>query len=233
MARGAAFVAGATGYTGRAVVERLVADGFEAVAHVRPDSSRLASERERFATAGATVDTTPWDEAAMTETLRKLAPVAVFGLLGTTRAREKREGKEPGAAGYEAVDYGLTALLLRAAKASGVRPRFIYLSAAGARAGASAYMAVRARIERELAASGLPWYAARPAFISGPDREEKRTGEHLMSGLLDGVLKVAGRRARDRWASMDAPTLARGLVRLVTDPTPDRVVAADELRRDS
>ena len=49
MARGAAFVAGATGYTGRAVVERLVADGFEAVAHVRPDSSRLASEREALA----------------------------------------------------------------------------------------------------------------------------------------------------------------------------------------
>ena len=226
-----AFVAGATGYTGRAVVERLVAEGFDAVAHVRPDSSKLDGEKQRFAAAGARVDATAWDEAAMTETLRRLAPTAVFALLGTTRAREKREGKQPGAAGYEAVDYGLTALLLRAATASGTRPRFIYLSAAGARDGGNAYMAVRARIERELAASGLPWYAARPAFIAGPDREEKRAGEHVISGILDGVLKIAGRRARDKWASMDAPTLARGLVRLVTDATPDRIVTADELRR--
>jgi hypothetical protein len=131
------------------------------------------------------------------------------------------------------VDYGLTALLLRAAKASGVRPRFIYLSAAGAREGpAPTWRSARAS-NASWPPAASPGHAARPAFISGPDREEKRAGEHLMSGLLDGVLKVAGRRARDRWASMDAPTLARGLVRLVTDPTPDRVVAADELRRDS
>jgi uncharacterized protein YbjT (DUF2867 family) len=229
-----AFVAGATGYTGRAVVERLAAGGARAIAHVRPDSPRLAEWRERFARAGAEVDATPWQEAAMTDTLRRLAPAVVYALLGTTRAREKREGRGAGAEAYERVDYGLSALLLRAARACGARPRFVYLSAAGARDGGSRYMAVRARLERELAASGLPWYAARPAFITGGDREEPRAGERIAAGLLDGALAVAAALGagglRRRWASMDAATLARGLARLATDPAPDRVVGPEELR---
>jgi nucleoside-diphosphate-sugar epimerase len=113
-------------------VERLLAEGWTAVAHVRPDSKRLAEERARFEQLGAKVDTTPWQEAALCETLRTHAPAAVFSLLGTTQSREKKAGNSGGPAGYEAVDYGLTAMLLRAAKASGSSPRFIYLSAAAA-----------------------------------------------------------------------------------------------------
>lgn len=224
-----AFVAGATGYTGRAVVKRLVEDGFEAVAHVRPDSARLAEERERFAAMGATVDTTPWEESAMTATLARLAPAVVYALLGTTAASRKREHSS-----YESVDYGLTALLLRAAKASGAAPRFIYLSAAPAREGTTnPYLAVRIRIEKELRECGLPWYSARPMFIHGNDREEERVGERIFAGMTDAVAWMAGavgaRRLKGRLATMDATTLARGLVRLARDPQPDRLVTADEL----
>jgi uncharacterized protein YbjT (DUF2867 family) len=234
MTKGAGFVAGATGYTGRAVVERLIAEGYEAVAHVRPDSPKLADETAKLAAMGAKVDATPWEEAAMTETLRRLRPVAVFALLGTTAKREKQAGKET-IAGYEAVDYGLSALLLRAAKASGVGPRFIYLSAATVKEGTSnAYLSVRARVEKELRESGLAWFAARPVFVTGPDRPEDRKGERFVAGFLDAAVAVAGavgaKKIQERWGSMDAATLARGLVRLVGDERPGRAVEADELR---
>jgi nucleoside-diphosphate-sugar epimerase len=225
-----AFVAGATGYTGRAVVARLLEEGFTAVAHVRPDSPRLEEERARFAAAGATVDVTPWDEEAITATLARLRPAVVFALLGTTRASRKRDHST-----YETVDYGLTALLLRAARACGASPRFVYLGAAAAREGTrNPYLEVRVRIERELAASGLPWYSARPVFVTGADREDDRPAERITAGVLDGALALAGalgaRGLRDRWRSMDAATLARGLVRLATDARPGRAVEAGELR---
>ena len=82
-----AFVAGATGYTGQAVVARLRALDRPALAHVRPDSSRLEVWRERFTAQGAEVDATPWQLEAMTERFREASPAVVFALLGTTRRR--------------------------------------------------------------------------------------------------------------------------------------------------
>ena len=58
-----AFVAGATGYTGREVVRLLSGRGVRTVAHVRPDSPRVEEWRRRFETEGAAVDVTPWDDA--------------------------------------------------------------------------------------------------------------------------------------------------------------------------
>ena len=123
------FIAGATGLTGRAAVAHACAEGMHVVAHVRPDSSKLGVWRERFEALGAEVDTTAWDEAAMTQTLRDRAPTALLALLGTTQKRgrqAKKAGRDPAAESYEAVDYGLTALLRRAGEASGHAPRFGY-----------------------------------------------------------------------------------------------------------
>ncbi|HJL19782.1 MAG TPA: NAD(P)H-binding protein [Sandaracinaceae bacterium LLY-WYZ-13_1] len=233
-----AFVAGATGLTGRSVVEHLRWREVETVAHVRPDSSSLERWRARFEKLGAEVDTTPWDEAAMTETLRAHAPTIVFALLGTTRARAKRvekAGGDPAGETYESVDYGLTALLRRAAEASGHRPRFVYLSAMGVREGTrNAYMAARARIERELREGALPYTVARPSFILG-ERDAARPGESVGAAIADGLLGVAGavgaRKLRDRYRSITGDELAQALVRLALDPDAvGRIVEADELR---
>ena len=141
-----AFVAGATGFTGREVVRVLRARGVRTLAHVRPDSPQLGGWRERFAALGAETDTTPWEAAAMSARLRDLAPTLVFALLGTTRSRGRVDGST-----YESVDYGLTVLLLEAAASAAARtgaetaaPRFVYLSSAGVAPGAkSAYFAAR------------------------------------------------------------------------------------------
>ncbi|HKG95644.1 MAG TPA: NAD(P)H-binding protein [Gemmatimonadaceae bacterium] len=236
-----AFVAGATGYTGREVVRQLVERGVRAVAHVRPDSPRLAEWRERFAELGAEVDATPWEEPAMRASLARWRPAQLFALLGTTRERGRRTEESGGGGGavpdtYESVDYGLTSLLIRAASSSGVRPRFVYLSAAGVRDGATnPYLAARARAERELRESGLPFIIARPSFITGPDREERRPMERAAAAAGDALLAVAGALGasglRARYHSTTASQLAAALVRLALDPmTEDTVVEGEGLR---
>lgn len=231
-----AFVAGATGYTGREVVRALRARGIETVAHVRPDSARLAEWRDRFATLGARTDATPWDGRALTQALTMLRPDAVFALLGTTRGRAAEAARAGRDEGYEAVDYGLTMVLYHAAALSGGSPRFIYLSSAGVReSGGNAYLQVRARVERALREGSLPWVSARPSFITGPDRDEVRLGERIGAKVVDGLLGAAapfgGSRLRARYRSTTNAALAEALVRLGFDAgRVNRVVESEELR---
>ncbi len=230
-----AFVAGATGYTGRATVAALRERGIETVAHVRPDSPRLPEFRAQFEALGADVDVTPWEPEAMAASLRRWQPSLVFALLGTTRKRARGEGMAATQA-YARVDYGLTRWLVDAAAACGSRPRFVYLSAIGVRPDArNPYFAARARAEAALRDSGLPWTIARPAFITGADRQEPRAAERAAAVVGNAALAVVGLlgggRVRDRYRSMDATVLARGLVRVALDPAfVDRVVLPEALR---
>jgi nucleoside-diphosphate-sugar epimerase len=232
-----AFVAGATGYVGREVVAALCARGVPTWAHVRPDSARRADWRTRFEALGAVVDLTEWRDDAMTERLCTIAPTHVFALLGTTRARAAAAARAGApSADYAAVDYGLSALLLRAASAVTPPPRFVYLSSAGVREGTrNPYLAARVRLERELRAAPVHYIVARPAFISGADREESRPAERWGARLGDVLLGVVsalgGQSVAARWRSITGASLARGLVALALDPAGGHVeVYADRLR---
>lgn len=229
------FVAGATGYTGQAVVAELRRRGVPTTPHVRPDSSALPRWTAQFEALGASVDTTAWELEAMTATMEALQPAVVFSLLGTTRRRAASEGMDT-VAGYERIDYGLSKLLLDACRSAAPQARFVYLSSLGVKEGTSnAYLAARARMERALRDSGQPYVIARPSFITGPDREEGRLGERAGACVADAMLTAAGwfgaKRTRDRFQSMDAATLARGLVRAGLDPdSAGAELEADALR---
>lgn len=230
-----AFVAGATGYTGREVVRVLAQRGARVVAHVRPDSSALNAWRDRFASYGVEVDETSWEADAMARTLQALAPTHVFALLGTTRARARREGLGASEA-YERIDYGLTAMLVDAAATCSAPPRFVYLSAAGVGPRSrNPYVRARWRAEAHLRESGLTWTIARPSFITGDDRDERRPLERLGASISDGMLGVAGalgaRRLRERYRSTDNTTLAEGLVRIALDRAwENQIVHSEDLR---
>ena len=243
-----AFVAGATGYTGSHVVSVLADRGVDTIAHVRPDTAALETWRTRFTTpAGDStrgpvrIDTTPWSESAMTATLTAARPTMVFALLGTTRARGRRARAGGAVDTYETVDYGLTMLLLRAAvasgRATGVWPRFVYLSVLGASANSRfAYAAVRGRVEDELRGSGLSYAIARPTIITGDDRDESRPMERLTAVVMGaslGILAAVGAGGlRDRYGSLSGEALAKALVQLTLDPSHASVMAdAQELRR--
>lgn len=223
-----AFVAGATGYTGREVVRELNARGITAFAHVRPDSRQLDEWRNRFQGI-AQVDTTPWELSAMTATIKRVQPAFVFALLGTTRSRARSAQKQGANDSYQTVDYALTALLLDALQRAGHTAKFIYLSSMGVNGKSkNPYIAVRWRMETELRASGMPYVIARPAFITGSDREEFRLLERGLGTVSDAALDVAGaiglRSLRDRFHSLTGQQLARGLVAAALDPAQTNVV---------
>ena len=229
-----AFIGGATGYTGRALVPALRARGVEVWAHVRPDSGRLDELRQALTADGAEVDTTAWDEAAMTDRLRQLSPTFVFSLLGTTRKRAKSEGRDAQAA-YEAVDYGLTMLLYRATAAGAPQARFVYLSAAGLGDDPSnPYMNVRWRVEQALTAGDTPYTIVRPSFITGPDREGRpmeRAGAVVADGLLSVVGALGGRGLAARYKSLTATQLAEGIAREVLQPeSAGKILHTEDLR---
>lgn len=235
------FVAGATGYTGRAVVRGCVREGAVTVAHVRPDSPRLPEWRRRFADEGAEVDTTPWDGSAMRATLERVRPTHIFALLGTTRARAAAAARRGATESYLSVDYGLTRLLVDAAVAAAtitaVRPRLVYLSAVGASEETrNSYLRVRGLAERALRESGLPYLVVRPSFITGRDRDESRRAERYTARTVDALLAalalVGGRRLRDRYHSVRGPELGDALATMaLSDAGAGRVVGMDDLRR--
>ena len=238
MAEDIAFVAGATGLTGRYVVETLRARGIDTIAHVRSDSPRLEEWRARSTKIGATLDATPWEASAIAATLAKSKPTLLFALLGTTRARAavaSREGRDPSRESYDAVDVALTAHLMQACEPLIPRPRFVYLSSIGAGEGArGAYLEARTRVERALIVSGLPYTIARPSFIVG-DRDDHRASEKLGAPIADGVLGLLGalgaKRTADRYRSITGVDLARTLVAAALDPASrDRILEAGELQ---
>lgn len=234
---GPVFVAGATGYTGREVVRECRARGLETVAHVRPDSRSLADWRARFEQLGARVDTTAWQLDAMIATLQALQPKQVYSLLGTTRKRGKIDTGSAVPETYEAVDYGLSVMLLEAAVACGSKPRFVYLSAMGAGGRPmNAYMDVRKRVEAAIHGSELPYLVARPGFITGEDRDEWRPGERIAARISDGALTLLGalgaKQLATRYTSMTGGELARALVELASaSASASEVAEVEQLKR--
>jgi uncharacterized protein YbjT (DUF2867 family) len=222
-----ALVVGATGYTGSALVAALRSRNVSTVAHLRPGSADAPVWRERFAALGATVDESPWEPAAIAAMVAARTPTVIFSCLGTTRHRASQEGIDQP---YERVDYGLTKMVLDAAVAAGHSPRFVYLSAIGAKESSSTpYLAVRGRLERELVASGLPHLIVRPAFITGDDRPESRPRERFFARSLDvlmnGVAALGGAKLRDRYATLTGTQLAEGMVALALTSRDAKVVA--------
>jgi len=253
-----AFVAGATGYTGREVVRWLSKEGIKTYAHVRPDSPRLAEWKHAFQKMGALADTTSWTLEAFIQTLHQLKPDFVFALLGTTRARMK-QGENTN---YESIDYGLTHLLLEACLRLNPQPKFIYLSSIiGARVAPSTgkpdgaspstrlwrwlgrfaaafrgdYLKVRWKMEEEIRKSGLHYVIARPSFITGPDRDDHRPLERYGSWIIDQTLGAAGKmgfqKLNERYRSTTNTILAKALVTAALNPAlKNQILESEKLR---
>lgn len=215
-----AFIAGATGYTGKALVEHLVSRDIETYAHIRPESSSLPQAQRAFKDLGARVDLTPWEPDPLVQTLTDIEPTHVFFVIGTTK---KRMREDEGDNSYEAVDYGLAKLLVDAAKVCESKPVFVYLSAQGTSEGAStAYYRARWKAEEAVRESGLPYVIARPGFISGGDRDESRPMERFGSAVATAAASALGvvgaDKLEDKLRPRDADEMAHQLVEAALDP---------------
>ena len=209
------FIAGATGYTGRALVNQLIANGQKVVAHIRPNSPSKDELKPIFEAKGIIVDLSPWNEFAIADAIKKHAVTHVASLLGTTAAHAKVAARKGEDASYEAVERDLTIMLLNAAKEQTPKPRFIFLSAMGADKPGNRYMRARTAVETAIFESGLSYLIARPAFITGPDRREFRPLERSAAIVSDGILKLTGwfggKRFRDSYQSLNSTKIAAGM----------------------
>lgn len=215
-----AWVAGATGFTGREVVRGLRERGVEVVAHVRPDSSKLETWIAYFEEMGARVDSTPWEPSALAETLAEVKPDLVYCLIGTTKKRMRADTQAHES--YETIDYGLTAMLVEAtvAAATGgnLKPVFVYLSASGTKDNSPfAYYQARWKAEQAVLNSGLRCVIARPGVIRG-DRDERRVMEEVAGVVGDAMLgvvaKLGGKALEERYRSTSDHELGYRLVEL-------------------
>ncbi len=219
-----AIVFGATGLTGRFVVSHLVKRGVRVIAHVRPDSSRLAEWTERFTKEGAEVSSAAWTKDAIDALVANESPSIVFGLLGTTQARVKqasKDGRDASKETYDAVDIALTEMAIAACRSATSKPRFVYLSSVGTSdSAAGSYLQARARVERTLRESGVPYTIARPSFIVG-ERDTPRALEKVSAPIVNGLLGVLGavgaKDLRDRYRSITGEELAKALVVIARD----------------
>jgi uncharacterized protein YbjT (DUF2867 family) len=86
------------------------------------------------------------------------------------------------------------------------------------RPGSNRYLLARKKVEEAILLAEVSHVIARPAFISGTDRDEFRAAERAGAILGDAILGLAGLfgagKFRDGHASMSSGTLARGLIRL-------------------
>ncbi len=238
------FVAGATGYTGSAFVPLAQEHGHQVIAHVRPGSSSLKDARKGFEASGAMIDVTPWEDAEIASAIDRHQPDVVCCFIGTTRERMKQleaQGKDGAAASYEAVDFGLTDMLVKACGQADLEraPLFVYISAMGvSKSGLNAYMKARWKAEQSIQSSGLPHLIVRPGFISGEDRQEDRPMERIGATLNDALFKTLGvlgaKRLERTYRSMDADELSTAILELAVELAPQRrsrIVEAHDLKR--
>lgn len=227
-------VTGATGYTGREVVRQLCDRGQSVIAHIRPGSATGESLAPRFEGWGAAVDKTVWEEEAWVASLKQMQPKLIYFLIGTTKARMRQSDDD---ASYDAIDFGLFDLLLRACQKAAVAPKVVYLSALGVKPNArTAYYRARYKAEQALLNSGLDYVIARPAMITGANRQESRPLERVGGWMADaaaaGLKAMGAQQKAARWRSTDNEELAWALVKYGLDESQRAaLVEAEDLKR--
>lgn len=147
-------VLGGSGFVGRSLVARLLADGHRVCV-----LSRDAATRERVPAGAAHRAGDVHDPAFLRETFADAD--AVINLVGILNERGD-DGR-----GFRKVYVELGDAVIDAMRAAGVR-RLLQMSALHAGDGASHYLQARGEAEAHVVASGLDWTLFRPSVIAGP-----------------------------------------------------------------
>ena len=170
-----AFIAGATGFTGRALARQATdGSGVSLSLQVRPGSA----SREQLGDDDRIVDVAIDDADALTSALEGMD--AVVQLIGTVRAKFDERTS------YESVDYGTTVALLDASRRAGVE-HFVLLSSVGAGMGVGSYLSWKKKTERAVTDSGLGYTILRPSYLAGDDVMTERRAARYTSAFLGGM----------------------------------------------
>ncbi|OCS94297.1 oxidoreductase [Caryophanon latum] len=203
----AAIVVGATGLTGRTLIEQLC-ESEEYVAVIAIARRKLTFEHPKLEVRVKSFDELEEDDLPPANDL--------FCCLGTTR--KKAGSKEA----FEQVDFEYPLRIASLAKKKGI-PHFVVISAMGAKESSPFYYSrVKGKLEKELIDLQLDRLTiVRPSLITG-DRDEFRLGERVGAGtlavtnpLLAGPLK--------KYRSIEASQLALAMICIALYERPQKV----------
>lgn len=213
------FVAGATGFLGRALAAQDPEEhGVDLVLQARPGSRGRkhleGDERLRE------VDLE--DRDALEGALRECD--AVIQLIGSRKKRFDEIGD------YEAVDYGTTATLVGAARRTGI-DHFVMVSSVGAGRPVGAYLKWKKKAEDVVRDSGIAATVTRPGWLGGdkefPDRAGFEGAGAFLRGFSDTPLSGWALDLRP----MNVQLVAKVHLRIVRDREPLGVVKGRGLWR--
>jgi uncharacterized protein YbjT (DUF2867 family) len=211
-----ALLIGGTGLVGRLVADRLLASGVEVHALLRPTAGRSAPGwREHVAPPDA------WPALA-----RGIGGDVAVSALGTT---SRAAGSD---AAYRAVDLDMVVAFARAAQESGVR-RMIAVSSVGADANSRLfYPRLKGEMEQALAALAFDRLdIVRPGLLRGKRGADRRLKERIAIAVSP-ALNLVLRGRLDRYAAIDAATVADAIAALIEARAPGRFVHHNrDLRR--
>ena len=190
-------VLGGSGFVGRRLVTRLLADGHRVCV-----LSRDAVTRERVPPAAEHRAGDVYDATFLGEAFA--GADAVVNLVGILNERGD-DGR-----GFRRVYVELGDAVIDAMRAAGVR-RLLQMSALHAGDGASHYLQARGEAEAHVVASGLDWTLLRPSVIAGPGDGLFCRFAQLLRFAPGLPLGGAGVRFQPVWVGDVAEAIARAL----------------------
>lgn len=207
MARQALLIGG-TGLVGRLVADRLLANSVEVHALLRRSAGRSAP--------GWYEQVAPPDE--WPALARRIGGDVAVSALGTT---SRAAGSD---AAFRAVDFGMVTDFARAAREGGVH-HMITVSSVGADPDSRFfYPRLKGETERALGEIGFDRLdIIRPGLLRGERGADRRLGERI-GILVSPVVNLFLRGRHDRYAAIDATTVADAIAALIGQDSPDRFV---------
>lgn len=194
------FLAGATGFTGQALLNYPDAASQEFAIHLRPDSPSVEKYKSDPRATIASFDDLPTLAKAMS------GCNAILSAIGTVQARFA-----PGVS-YETVDYATTVALLKAGKSSGIE-HFVLMSSIGAGKPVGAYMKWKRKAELAVIDSGMAYTIVRPSYLVGQGRRSIPLAEPAMNG----VGKLFARGFMDDWRPIPIEVVVWNYIRILRD----------------
>jgi uncharacterized protein YbjT (DUF2867 family) len=199
---------GGTGLVGRLLADRLLAGGGEVHALLRRASGRSAPGWHEHVAAPAA-----WPALA-----RTIGGEVAVSALGTT---SRAAGSD---AAFRAVDFSMVTDFARAAREGGVR-HMITISSVGADPNSRLfYPRLKGEMEETLAALGFGRLdIVRPGLLRGARGADRRLKERIAI-LVSPLVNLLLRGRLDRYAAIDAATVADAIVALIVQAAPGRFV---------
>lgn len=211
-----AIVLGATGLTGKLLVNQLIADESYSVI-------KLFSRRKSDFSSSKIVEIIG-DVIDLENFKKDFSADVVFCCIGTTAAKTKDKSV------YRQIDFGIPVMAAQLCKENGI-DTIVVVSAMGADAKSSIfYNKTKGEMEQAVLQSGIKnCYIMRPSLIKG-HREEKRFGETVASGVMAlAQLFLVGRWRKYR--AIEAKTIALAMINVAKSGYSENIIESDKIER--